>query len=321
MNVRSLSYSSVEAAPASADLLIATCGYETRSRFIAEESGTVFDKIVAYTYPTHRDHAFEQNEEFFSTVGHLRHPHTTPEFRDFLRADLADLVSTEDVPHIVVDVSSFCRDRLAAIISLLSEIASIQKGPQITVSFLYAFATFESHSGSTPSTVMVNEPLLGFEGWTSDPSKPVACLIGLGFEDKVALAALETLEPTRTVAFVAQNADERFGDRVAKDNVHLLQDSGITVVNYELSDMFGTLHTVEDVVFALRNQYRIALVPLGPKPFALAALLIGLDYENEVAVWRVSANTDDVQDRAANGTITGLRAQFPRRQINLQQGS
>lgn len=312
----------MQSLPESADLLIATCGYETRSRFIAEESGAEYREIVAYTYPEHHIHAYDDSLAFFTKHGIVKNPSSTSDFRQLLRDDLGNTIQGNDAPHIAVDISSFCRDRLAVIVDLLSEMADQNPGRQIEVSFLYAFATFESHSSLAPTTVMVNDPLPGFQGWTSDPSKPVACLIGLGFEDKVALAALETLEPTRTVAFVAHNPDLRFSDRVARDNLQLLQDSGISVVEYVLSNMFDTLHLVEDVVFALRQQFRIALVTLGPKPFALASLLIGLDYRSEVAVWRVSANGNDVQDRAASGTISGLSATFGRHNTtSLQTGA
>lgn len=286
------------------DLLIATCGYEERSREVASRDIAFFESVRAYTYPTQRVHSYERNVEFFGSIGELRHPATTPDFCAMLASDLREAASSEAPLRVAVDISSFDRDRLGAVVRTLEDYG-MESDAEVT--FFYAVASFDSHSPSGESMVLVNGPLEGFEGWTSSPSLPVACIVGLGFENLVALAALETLEPARTVAFLAQSDDARFHERVLNDNAPLIRSDEVAVVPYDLDNPFGSLHSLEGVVHALRGDHRVALVPLGPKLFALFALLVAREYRDEVAVWRVSADqAGDIGDRAASGQVLEL---------------
>lgn len=291
----------------SSDLLIATCGYEKRSRYVAESGDVIAHRVIAYTYPHNHVLHYADNLEHFESLGVVQHLESNDGFREALVNDLAELLDSKERPHVAVDISSFCRERLSIIVRTLAQLGA---SSTIDVTFLYALATFDSHPASTHATVMINAPLYGFEGWTADPSKPVACVIGLGFEDQVALAALETLEPLHTFAFVANNADERFDHRVREDNGTLIHSKEVTELEYELRSPFDTLHTIESLVHTMISAHRLAFIPLGPKPFALLSLLIAQSYEDEIAVWRVSSGEGDPQDREANGSITGLQVTF-----------
>lgn len=291
----------------SADLLIATCGYEQRSRYVASSEAISTGRVVAYTYPQNRVLSYGDNLSYFEKVGEIRHPDSNDVFREMLTRDISRLAGAAEKPKIVVDISSFCRERLSIIVRTL---AALGAGVTIEVTFLYSLATFDSHPSSVRATVMVNAPLVGFEGWSVDPAKPTACLIGLGFEDQVALAALETLEPLHTFAFVPSNLDSRFDDRVRQDNGPLIRSNEVTELSYLLRSPFETLHMIESLVHSVKDSCRLALIPLGPKPFALLSLLIAQSYRDEIAVWRVSSGDSDPQDREASGDIAGIQVAF-----------
>lgn len=291
----------------SADLLITTCGYEARSCHVAQSESVAAAQVVAYTYPENHLHCYGDNLRYFETIAKVRHPDSNEDFQRTIREDFTEHIGSLDSIKVAVDISSFSRERLSIIVRILSEF-----GEQITVdaTFLYSLATFDSHPSLTEANVMINAPLPGYEGWAADPAKPTACLLGLGFENQIALAALETLEPLHTFAFVASNRDSRFDDRVREDNRTLIKSDEVTELNYELHAPFETLHMMESLIHALKDSYRLALIPLGPKPFALLSLLIGQSYQDQITVWRVSSDDDDPQDREASGDIVGLHVTF-----------
>ena len=286
------------------DLLIATCGYESRCTAIAKEQSPLVDNLIAYSYPERHELAYPANLEYFSGVGKVKHPLDAASFARTLASDIGELLIDVPQPRIAVDISSFNRDRLGAIIRVIGELAEHR---DLDIVFFYAFATFDSHSETLDSTVLVNGPLEGFEGWTSNPAVPVACVVGLGFENLIALAALETLEPARTVAFIARSDDARFHERVRRDNAALISSDEVALVSYDMDEPFDALHGLEGVVHALQSDYRVVLVPLGPKLFALIALLVAWEYRDSLSVWRVSADQGGaIDDRVATGGSVAL---------------
>lgn len=297
--------------PVEFDLLVATCGYESRCSAVTKRSADKAARIVAFSYPENRTHSFGKNLAYFSTVGSVLHPSSLKEFVELLSSEFQTAVEATETPRIAIDISSFNRERLGAIVSALG---NLRKPLGVSVSFMYSMATFDSHREALETTVLANGPLDGFEGWTSDPSRPVACVVGLGFENVIALAALETLEPAHTVAFMAQSSDVRFQERVLSDNASLLGSPEVAVVRYTMEDPFSTIHSLEGVVHALEDDYRVALVPLGPKLFATLALLVAWEYRSTVAVWRVSADQGgEVEDRIATGSFVDLHARIVER--------
>lgn len=286
------------------DVLIATCGYESRASSVAKEHVTDVEHVFSYTYPNHRGHNFADNLQFFTLIGDVRHPSTAAEFAMELRDDLSAVVKPGARMRVAVDISSFDRERLGSVVRVLEELGGIN---EVSVSFVYALASFDSHAEDVDTTILVNGPLEGFEGWTGNPSSPVACVMGLGFENLVALAALETLEPSRTIAFIPQSDDDRFHERVRRDNASLIGSVPGDLVPYDLDSPFDALHGVEGVVHALLDDYRVALVPLGPKLFALCCLLVAREYRDRVAIWRVSADQGgEVEDRSPTGRVSTL---------------
>ncbi|TCK61335.1 hypothetical protein EDF27_3047 [Curtobacterium sp. PhB136] len=284
--------------------LIAACGYETRSSYVARAMKQRFGMVYAYAYAGPESSRYLENVSYFDEHAVLRRPSSADDFASVLERDIRFVLSSSGTQAIAIDVSSFDRDRLSRIVRVLDVVGSER---ELRVDFLYSAASFDSHSSASDETVMVNGPLDSFEGWASDPSAPVACVIGLGFENVLALAALETLEPSKTIAFVARSDDERFQDRVVHDNNQLMRSGELAVVDYDLMRPFDIVHKVESVVHSLVSSYRVALVPLGPKLFALACLLTAQAYGDQVTIWRVSADEGrDPVDREPTGRVAVL---------------
>jgi len=289
----------------SVDVLIASCGFESRSIHATKELQGRFDQLLVYGYLDNQVLSFEQNRQYFEALTTVPFLADADAFASRLTADLEELLTLDGRLRIAVDISSMDRSRLGATVRTLTNISATRR---VDVTFIYSVGTFDSLFESPDAVVLVNRPLLGFEAWARDPALPVACVIGLGFENILALAALEMLEPTRTIAMIAESADSRFQARVRIDNAALMKSPDIAEVGYSVDFPFRSLHVLEDIVHALRAHFRVVIVPLGPKVFALLAMLVALEYDNEVAVWRVSADLGRTpRDRPALGPISTIQ--------------
>jgi hypothetical protein len=208
------------------------------------------------------------------------------------------------VPRIAVDISCMDRDRLARTVLALT----VDQTEPVHLFFLYSFGDFDQDMVGSEGTVLVNRPIDGLEGWPTDPESGLVCLLGLGFESRLALAAIETLEPSQTIALLPRSVDERYDEVVKTRNQDLL--SGDSLASRHRYSVFNIASTVVDLdasVSAFTRHGRVVIVPLGPKTFALAAILIGVAHSEDVTVWRLSADDGrQPEDRVPTGVIAGL---------------
>jgi hypothetical protein len=289
------------------DLLLASCGYEERARSLAEKLEGHATTVIALDYESHRIHSYEANKKFFLGVGSLLGLDQLDELKSKIVADATALNKASSAPaifRIAVDISSMDRDRLARVVYILTHISDVA----LRIDFLYSSGEFSEGAVGSDGPVTVNQAISHFEGWSSNPDLPVACIIGLGFEHQLALAALETLEPSLTVALRASGGDARFDARVSKDNEFLLRNSSsMTVYSYDLLNPLATFRRMVELIGTMRTDYRLVLVPIGPKVFALICLLLATTLEDELSIWRVSSGLGrQAEDRAASGEVIGL---------------
>jgi len=271
------------------DIVIAACGYESRCTQVALSLTGRFESIYTFAFPDRHHYSFLANLDVLAGLGTV----ITADIHEFsariaeIAAAVKTMSSSGRVPTVAIDISSFDRQRIAI---LVREFVIHDAGGPLDLTFYYSHGLYESQEGKAPNTIVVNGPLDGFAGWAARPSDPVACLVGLGFEADLALAALETLEPALTVALVPQHeADPRFEETVRRENANLVRtQSDVTVLDYNLDQPSETLRIIESVVHTLKTRHRVAIVPLGPKLFALCALLVATRYPEALAVWRVS---------------------------------
>lgn len=292
------------------DCIVATCGYESRASFFTRRyvgSGT---RVIAYAYPHHKTLSYADNFTYFTRIGEV---FEEPESRigHHLAMELAKLytqVSLKRREHravrVALDISSMDRFRLS---QLLRAISGLQNG-LFEFDLVYSPAEFNPSLTGSEGRIVVNRPLPTFGGWGRSPSVPLACVMGLGFEGELALAALETIEPGRTLLFRPRGIDPRYDERVIAANKYVLRDGNESSFEYDLTRPFELFQRVESLTSMLLESNRVVLVPMGPKLFALAALLTALAHPDAVSVWRVSADFDrSPEDRVAVGDVLGLR--------------
>lgn len=293
------------------DLLIASCGYETRSRAIAERISSRVSSIAAIKYDVLDVFSYTVNEKFFESVGRIISSDPT-KMVDELREELERLLDESDKPdlRVAVDISSMDRDRLAAIVRFL---LNQWRASALRITFMYVPGRYDPGLLQSSGSIRVNRPVKGFEGWSSEPDEPLICLIGLGFEDEFALAAVETLEPSSTVAFYPRGIDSNYDATVEERNGKLFRSPSLQMLDYEIDQPFSTYEVLESLTHSLVSDHRVVVVPLGPKIFALAALLVAAKYSDTVSVWRVSSGSDRIpEDRLPEDSIVGIRVSSER---------
>ena len=287
------------------ELLIFAIGYETRSRYIAESLAGRFKFAFAYVFSDHNELSFSDNLRFANDIG-------AETFSDAskLSQSLSALPFlprekvTFDGARIIVDVSSMSRTVLSQIISQLLD-DEIFEGAHI--GFVYAAAEYTKPC-SLDYDFLDFQPMSEFSGWTSAPEKPLAMILGLGYEVDHALGAVEYLDPSATFCFYPKGHDERYAAEVEKANGPLLtQLKSSRIIKYPVADPLHTFSLLSSIIQPLREAVRFVLVPMGPKIFVALCLVCQRLFGEEVSVWRASGHSHSpIKDAKAEGPITGF---------------
>ncbi|MCM3500905.1 hypothetical protein M3667_03305 [Microbacterium sp. P26] len=303
MSNRSITVSSA-IAEKHVDLLVVALGFEERGRFVAE-NGPDSDTRLAFAFPTVSTLSYEENRLALERLSYEILP-----LSDDFGAALVDAIEGLDSsrPRIGIDISSLTRVHLAEIIDAL--VYSCSK--EVSVDFLYAPARSDAWEVDD-GPIRVAEPVHpSFSAWADDAGLPLSAIIGVGVEESMALGAAEFLDVSNAYAFVPTNGDVGFDAMNEKANHDFfLAEYMSKKISYSIQEPFDLFTRLEGLVYGLSPRVRIALVPLGPKIFALCSLLVSLIAENRATVWRfsASANSTPVQ-RRPSGRIVSLRVKI-----------
>ncbi len=289
------------------DLAVFTVGYERRSSYLWR-MGLRGRESMGFAFNAQRVFSTDENLALAISGGAtvLERPPGADLSADLVTA--VGQVSGSRALRVAVDISSMTRRRLASV--LLTADALADSGRPVQVDFFYCPAEYQPADPS-PSSAMEAGPVLPeFAGRLRSVSLPVGAVIGLGYEPQRALGAFELLEPSRAWSFRPYGGPERYGTDVLSANRPLLEILGSEAVfDYDVSAGADLLYALDSFVFALESEYRLVLIPMGPKIFALSCLLLGLGSDrSRPAVWRIGERVyDTARDVREDGSIVGIR--------------
>ncbi len=287
------------------DLAIFVCGYETRSRHIAENKAGTFKNALILDYLSVGIHGYDINKFFYNNIRgakfiDARSPGIELELREKLKYFPEKEVG--DPIRVLFDISSCSRTLMARI---LLEIHS-NKGPRIDVSIAYSLAEFYTPPNQEfPSHI--SEPIIGdLAGWSDDLSKSPCAVIGLGFEPGRAIGCIDYLEIPAARLFLPVGPDPRFIESVKDANSLLIEDVGDNYLfSYDILSPQETYEKLDSLLFGLLERYRPVIIPLGPKIFSAVAIRLALELQPTVCVWRTSSgDLSDPFDVKPSGEIT-----------------
>lgn len=292
------------------DLLVVCLGYETRALYVAERYTEASVVRLALAFQHRLVGNYEHNKRFYSANNFKILSFNADDFSDALYAELLQATSNADsCPRVLVDISSMSRPMIATLVVALSRLSANFK---IEVTFVYCPAVFTTPS-NIRQPVTVSQPVIPeLAGWSVQPERSVAAIVGLGFEFDQALGAVEYLEPAVAWTFIPFGEDSRFDKAVAKANDDLLSAlKPESLVRYNVADPYRCFVELEALTYGLMDSMRPIIVPFGPKLFALLSFLIGVIHSPNVTVWRVSGDQVGVpEDRVASGNIISLSTTF-----------
>lgn len=287
------------------DLAISSLGFERRSTFLAR-MGLTARRNLCFAFDTNRVQAFDQNRDDARIHGLQIVDRPESEFVHRVQT----LLREQQYAHIAVDISSMTRRRLSVLVTELAN-QSLDVGRGVDVDFFYCPAKFAPPAPDDIDILQAG-PLPGFAGPLRRASLPVAAVLGLGYEPHRALGVIEYLEPSSAWLFAPLSSrDYEAAVQLANSPVLSLVPPEFRLT-YDVSDPAGTLNALDSLAFAAGESRRLVMVPMGPKIFALVALLVSLGAgEKRPAVWRVGeGNLRRPLVAEENGNIVGLRTRF-----------
>jgi hypothetical protein len=270
------------------DAMLASVGYEPRSHAIVDALGQTPVLAAAIEFEDRQTDEYAQSRQCFEDAGFDIRQDWDELFLPFVLAWLAHVPTGG---RVLVDISSMSRPRIAATVQAVSQ---LPLGAELTVDFLYAPAAYRD-PGDLPPGVLSLAPVGPFySGRLQTRSDPVA-LTGLGYEPHKAAGALDSLEVDQAIVFIPDGFDDRFYDRVIEANKGLLDSHhGYEQHKYPVDDPFEIFTLLEGSSLSLLGaELSPAILPLGPKVFALAACLVAAAHYPRISVWRASFGQDE----------------------------
>lgn len=286
------------------DLVIACCGYESRSRSLTECQYVARGRRVAIGYGEREVLAFEQNRTILERSGFEVHSVLDKDFYGFV-SDILSSLGDNARPAILLDISCFTRVRLAQIVEALHA-----RGGYV-LDVYYSLAEYSSPSAIEPNNEFLCPVSSFFSGWTGEADRSVGLVCGLGYEQLKALGIIEYIDPFETWLFFPRSTIERYDAAVSEANSLILRETAQSnVIGYPVMEGHVLMRQLLTLVGSIREDFRCILMPLGPKVFAFATLLVGAVYR-DVSVWRSSAGRfAEPRNRRSSGECATFRVSW-----------
>lgn len=296
------------------DLLLYTVGYETRSGYAVQHVSA--NDHIAMHYDEIDQFSYKSNLRFANERSHaLLDVKQRDESEIYGKIDqkLSVLAKSSPGPLVVgLDISSMQKELISSILSSLFLLSNMH---DISLKVVYSFGKYKPPPKQ--SGVYTDfHPISGLEGWTIYPENPLTVVLGLGYEQDQAAGVLEYFDPSGAWAFVPMGDDGRFLENVKESNeslwsFELLKDN--CFLNYKVDQPGLLFSEVRGLVDALRRKSRVAIVPAGPKIYNAVAILVALELESEVSLWRASSHDHvEISDTIPSGKIIQFDYKFKR---------
>jgi len=293
--------------PSSYHAVIGSVGFESRSREILMALTDV-GRRAAVPFRDRQEVAFSDNIEQL-TAAEFELPELTDERQsvEWLAKWIRQTACDPEVTRLAVDVSSMTRPRIGAVIEMLFELPD---DCSVEADLLYTPAAFRPLGASDDPPVLNICPVSGYyAGWWSDLEAPLHAVIGLGYELERASSAIDHLEPASFEVLIPRGIDGRYLTEVERANDALFKTPNLERHGYyEVPEPFACFQMLEASVHRRSENERIALLPLGPKIFAAAAMLVGALHPQHAQVIRVTAaDKQEARDQVSDDQIYGIR--------------
>lgn len=255
-----------------ADVFLTTLGFESRCITAAKRLENLFCRKVAFARTDHlKEHSFQENQAYYSDQGYeiIQVESKVPDMESVFGGYSGDKI------QVILDSTSMSAAWYFEIFRWFSE--EQNHFMEATIRIVYTMPAFTGHEelrkvksvkAFTPSEQTVKE------------KKKTVLILGLGHEKNIAESIYKKMNPDRLYLLYADPpADKDFVDKVFVNNHALINSVPIrNLIAYPIRNGQDIYQTLIDLVLPLRKEYRIILVPKGPKLLSIVAQLIHLIY-------------------------------------------
>ncbi|KPK85474.1 MAG: hypothetical protein AMS27_07165 [Bacteroides sp. SM23_62_1] len=290
------------------DLILAVSGYESRCTYMVEKIKLQNELKIVLAFEEKPDELFRlENDSKYRQLGFQFIPQSGNKCLDneYLVHLVAD--QNKEALNILIDYSCMTKLWYASIINYFIRTDL----PCNKVSLYFSYTPSRYTEPKKPKPLKIVEPI-GCSAHGIIKGKPLALVIGLGYEKDRAEFLRKAIDPEETYIFYTDPADDqRFTEKVYVNNFRLIDNlHRDCVFSYPVRDLKKVDALLTDLCLDLRLNYKIILAPLGPKPFALCCLILAARYP-DIEVWRVSAGTSEsIYNREPFGEPLVYRVDF-----------
>lgn len=275
------------------DYFIAASDYQKRSTFLAEN----FKKTTArkLLLSIENDQKNEPNIKIFEDLGFI--PLKTIENK---RQEIEDILNkiceekSSDILNILVDYSCMTKVCYASIVDFL--LRNDLKNEKINMFFSYT----PKSKNALPSHPKLRsiDPLFSY--YKKENTRKTALVIGLNSNEEPTTDIIKHLDPEKIVLFIPQlNHDQQYNEALYNFNQEVIKNvPKNNVYNYPANNPDQIASMLTSVCLDLRLNYNVVLIPQGPKPFALASILLSTKYP-DLRLMEISSSEIKPNDEGA----------------------
>lgn len=123
-------------------------------------------------------------------------------------------------------------------------------------------------------------------------SKRTVAIFGLGFDSGAPICMHSKIEPDNTYALIARpGALDDYSKKTYSINEEFIDESVDEVVYSPLSGVKQTYDSLREIFFPYRKTAITVIVPFGPKPHALAAIVAAMNYSSVTCLYSSTGST------------------------------
>lgn len=283
------------------DVALVSIGFEQRCRWVTETKNVRATRAIGLEFGFLAEGSYASNRDFFLKRGFDVIRGLGPDAVKAIVKHSSEGFVSGRILSVFVDISAMSREMIANVVLALKEIRE-----EFELSVAIAYAPSEFAGPYKPAPIRLASPIKPtLAGWSAFPELPVGALFGLGCEPGLALGALQFLEPNKAWVFSPKGIDPRFDKALHLANEHIADIFDVTRFDYNIAAPSMARGKIEVLLNAVDRDFRIVIVPFGPKIFAwLAISTVVFTERSSVGVWAFSSKEQaQLVDRAADGPI------------------
>tara|TARA_B100001146_G_scaffold225178_2_gene247312 strand:+ start:31819 stop:32745 length:927 start_codon:yes stop_codon:yes gene_type:complete len=290
------------------DLFIGASGYEARSTFQAKSLSSIIKKGVVLGFKNAKEHPFRiKNDLFFQENGFEIIETDVEDLINRKLEKLFKIIEKDDQLVIYIDYSSMSKNLYSYLLFVLYH----QEDNSNWKLYLgYSHAEYiKDNQDKTPNRVVA--PLNGYCN-LSLPTKPTSLIIGIGNELSRVFGLKEYFDAIPYIFYTDNSYNERY-NLEAKELLKNMssQIPPENIFEYPIKNLRYSYYMLKNLCDELIKNTRIIIAPCGPKPFAVLAMLLSLQYDDDIEVWRISpGNKLNAINRVATGLVSTIEIEF-----------